>query len=357
MPDAGSDAAAVAAAIDIERAARLLAGGGLVAFATETVYGLGADAAQRDAVAAIYATKGRPAGHPLIVHVVDLDAARWWADLPPRAEALARRFWPGPLTMIVPRREQAPAWACGGQPTIGLRCPSHPLARALLAAFARLGGHGVAAPSANRFGRISPTSARHVRDDLADAIAAGRVLVLDGGEAEVGLESTIVDLSRARPVLLRPGAIGARALADALDEPVEVSANVVDPAKVDAAAPRASGTLAAHYAPRTPLSLAGRDELPAVVADARAVGRRLALLLTDDASAAGIEPRSAGGPVVGVEIAPADADAYGRRLYAALRRLDAVGADRIVVQAPARTPAWQAVWDRLLRAARGSGHQ
>ncbi|MFT3802692.1 MAG: L-threonylcarbamoyladenylate synthase [Burkholderiaceae bacterium] len=344
------------APIDIERAARRLADGGLVAFATETVYGLGADAAQRDAVAAIYATKGRPADHPLIVHVADVDAARWWADLPPRAETLARRFWPGPLTMIVPRREQAPAWACGGQPTVGLRCPSHPLARALLAAFARLGGHGVAAPSANRFGRISPTSARHVRDDLADAVAADRVLVLDGGEAEVGLESTIVDLSRARPVLLRPGAIGVQALADALGEPVEISANVVDPAKVDAAAPRASGTLAAHYAPRTPLSLAGRDELPGIVADARAGGRRLALLVAGDASDAGVEPLSAGGPVAGVESAPIDADAYGRRLYAALRRLDAVGAERIIVEAPPRSPAWQAVWDRLLRAARGSGH-
>ncbi|HEY5632679.1 MAG TPA: L-threonylcarbamoyladenylate synthase, partial [Burkholderiaceae bacterium] len=176
----------------IADAAKRLAAGGLVAFPTETVYGLGADATSAQAVAEVYRTKGRPAGHPLIVHVLDEAQARWWAELGRDAKRLIDAFWPGPLTLIVPRRPGAPAFACGDEPTIGLRSPAHPVARALLEAFTALGGHGIAAPSANRFGRVSPTEAAHVRADLGEA----RLLILDGGPCEVGLESTIVDLSR-----------------------------------------------------------------------------------------------------------------------------------------------------------------
>ncbi len=183
---------------NIDRAARLLIEGELVAFATETVYGLGADAAQGEAVAKVYALKGRPPDHPLIVHVSDLEQARTWAQFDERALRLAGAFWPGPLTMILPRRADAPAWACGGQSSIGLRCPSHPVAQALLARFVALGGSGVAAPSANRFGKVSPTTAQHVLDDLG----ANAPLILDGGACEVGVESSIVDLARARSSLV-----------------------------------------------------------------------------------------------------------------------------------------------------------
>lgn len=354
-PASGLASATVAPATDavIDAAAARLAAGGLVAFPTETVYGLGADASSASAVAAVYATKGRPADHPLIVHVPDLEAARFWADLPDAAQRLAAAFWPGPLTLILARHPQAPAHACGGQPTVGLRCPSHPVARALLARFAALGGKGVAAPSANRFGRVSPTRAQHVLDDLGAAAPP----VLDGGDADVGIESTIVDLSRGAPVLLRPGAIDPQALSRAAGVTVLVGANAADPAVPDPSAPRVSGTLASHYAPRTPLVLA--DGVAAfaetVAAHARA-GERVAAWAFDDglaasqASAPGTAPRAPHAPHV-MRRAPAQPRDYARALYATLRELDAAGCDRIVLQAPPRGAAWQAVWDRLARAA------
>lgn len=327
-------------------AAARLAAGGLVAFPTETVYGLGADAANADAVAAVYATKGRPSDHPLIVHVGNLPAAAWWAELPPAALRLAERFWPGPLTLIVPRRSEAPAFACANQTTVGLRCPSHPVAQELLARFHALGGRGVAAPSANRFGRISPTRARHVAEDLGEQAPP----ILDGGDAQVGIESTIVDLSRAAPVLLRPGAIDIDALGNALCETVQVSANVLDPRAVDAQAPKASGTLASHYAPRTPLSVVA-DDFHAALAAALERAERVAVWCRPDRVEQVERAGEGSAGALVIRQAPLQPDEYAHRLYATLRELDAAGCDSILVEAPPRDAAWQAVWDRLRRAA------
>lgn len=315
----------------IDEAARRLADGELVAFPTETVYGLGADAASERAVAAVYRLKGRPADHPLIVHVLDAAQAAWWAHWPTRAQRLAEAFWPGPLTLILPRREAAPAFACGGQASIGLRAPSHPVARALLAAFAARGGHGVAAPSANRFGRVSPTRAGHVIDDLGDDAP----LVLDGGPCEVGVESTIVDLTRDRPVLLRPGGITTAQLEAVLGERVLAR---------DAAAPRASGTLDAHYAPVTPIELVDRGEIDVRIAQLHARGERVALWA-----------RAGAGAAADVSLAmPADPELAARSLYDALRALDRSHCRRIVVERVPDDGAWHAVADRLRRAATGS---
>ena len=313
----------------LAHAAARLAAGDPVAFPTETVYGLGADAANPQAIARVFALKGRPADHPLIVHIGDPAALdRWAREVPERARRLASRFWPGPLTIILARASRVPDAVTGGQDTVGIRCPSHPVARALLAEFERVGSGAIAAPSANRFGHVSPTTAQHVRDEFGPGL-----IVLDGGACEVGLESTIVDLSRGAPVLLRPGGISREAIEAALAE------KLLDR---DAQAPRASGTLAAHYAPRTSLVLVESGdmdeelELPANVAV-------LALR----------EPRG-DLRVTSWITAPADPARYGHDLYANLRMLDASGAKRIVVEAPPQLPAWEAVNDRLLRAAAGS---
>ncbi len=319
-------------AVAIEEAAALLARGELVVFPTETVYGLGADAANRDAVAAVYRVKQRPVGHPLIVHVLDDGPARTWAEWSQRAQRLAEAFWPGPLTMILERAADAPAWACGVESTIGLRAPAHPVARALLHDFARLGGIGIAAPSANRFGRISPTRAEHVVEDLGEDAP----LILDGGPCEVGVESTIVDLSRGRPVLLRPGGVSVAQLAAVLGEEV---------LERDAHAPRASGTLDAHYAPATPVELVDAAQVPARVGHWRATGRRVALW-----------SRSVPPSLADVGLAMShDARTTARELYDTLRRLDRSGCDRIVIERVPRTPEWRAVGDRLRRAATGGG--
>ncbi|MCZ7561249.1 MAG: L-threonylcarbamoyladenylate synthase [Burkholderiaceae bacterium] len=315
----------------IAQAAQRLAAGELVAFPTETVYGLGADAANARAVAEVYRLKGRPADHPLIVHVLDAAQAAWWAHWPARAQRLADTFWPGPLTLILLRRETAPAFACGGQASIGLRAPSHPVARALLVAFAAHGGHGVAAPSANRFGRVSPTRAAHVIDDLGDEAP----MVLDGGPCDVGVESTIVDLSRERAVLLRPGGITAAQLEAALGEPLLAR---------DAQAPRASGTLEAHYAPATPIELADGDEIDRRIAVLHARGERVALWA-----------RSGAGAQADARLSmPADPADAAHALYDALRALDRSGCARILVERVPDDTAWHAVADRLRRAAAGS---
>jgi len=310
----------------IERAARRLADGGLVAFPTETVYGLGADAARPDAVARIYALKGRPPDHPLIVHVTDREHARRWGRLDARAERLIDRFWPGPLTLVVPLADGAPPWACAGQSSVGLRCPSHPVACELLRRFVAHGGSGVAAPSANRFGKVSPTTAAHVAADLGDDAP----LILDGGAAEVGVESTIVDLTRAIPVLLRPGRIGREALALALGSA---------PIDRDADAPRASGTLAAHYRPATRLELVAPGALAARTAAA-------------GAARIGVWSRlGPGPPVAHWEPAAADPAAFEAVHYDTLRRLDSLALDRVLVESPPADAAWEAVRDRLSRAA------
>jgi L-threonylcarbamoyladenylate synthase len=319
---------------EIERAASLLRAGELVAFPTETVYGLGADAHNPAAVAKIFAAKGRPADHPLIVHLPDISHLENWArDIPETAHVLAKAFWPGPLTLILKRQPDVPDAVTGGQDTVGLRVPNHPLALELLHAF----NGGIAAPSANRFGRISPTTAEHVREDLGDAVS----LILDGGPCSVGIESTIVDLSRSRTIVLRPGMLSAIDIGRVLGR-VPLSAD-------DPLAPptvRVSGTLEAHYAPRTPLVLMPDDSLPITLRNAIVQKEHVAVLATF--------PAPFGHPLIEWHVAPADPAGFARDLYANLRMLDALGCDRIVVQKPVGQP-WQAIHDRLKRAAAGSG--
>ena len=317
---------------DIAEAARRLAAGEAIGFPTETVYGLGADAINPDAVAKIFALKGRPSDHPLIVHVAERGGLEEWSrEVPRAARLLAARFWPGPLTLIVRKSPRVPAVVTGGQDTVGLRCPSHAFAQAMLREFARYGSGAVAAPSANRFGHVSPTTAAHVRDEFGPDL-----FVLDGGPCELGLESTIVDLSRGAPVLLRPGAITREDIGQVLGEM---------PRDRDAGAPRASGTLAAHYAPRIALSLVSPEALDAEV---RAFSNVAVLALRSPPQSALMTQWIA---------APRDAAHYGHDLYANLRRLDASGAKRILVETPPPDPSWEAVNDRLARAAAGAGDE
>jgi L-threonylcarbamoyladenylate synthase len=319
----------------IDAAARALAAGSLVAFPTETVYGLGADAENPAAVAAIYAAKGRPQDHPVIVHVAPGASLDYWcAEIPSEARQLADAFWPGPLTMILKRAPNIPAAVSGGQDTVGIRCPSHPVAIRLLQSF-KGGKGGVAAPSANKFGHVSPTTAQHVRDEFgADPRIAA---VLDGGQSEVGIESTIVDLSRLAthgPVLLRPGHISAEAIAAVIDRL---------PSRPDAAAPRASGTLESHYAPHTPVAMQDTATLSGTLARLHEAGRKVALIHYSPL------------PPVHAEVAlPATPEGFAHALYAALRAMDGVGADLILVEAPPQDGAWLGVNDRLRRAAHGS---
>ncbi|MCU0773537.1 MAG: L-threonylcarbamoyladenylate synthase [Ideonella sp.] len=319
--------------VTIAQAAERLAAGGLVAFPTETVYGLGARADDDRAVAQVFAAKGRPSDHPLIVHVLDAEAAgAFAATLPPRAVRLMRAFWPGPLTVIVTRRSGMAGAAAGGATTVGLRCPAHPVARALLAAAAQRGVRGVAAPSANRFGRVSPTCAAHVVDEFGPAVP-----VLDGGPCEVGVESTIVDVSRDAPVLLRPGGVARDAVEQVLGEPLRDR---------DEAAPRASGTLEQHYAPRARV----------VLLDALSLSQRLDGLpgtRSGPARGLGVYSRSlAARPDVGVwRTMPQDPAVAAHELFAVLRDFDAEGVDAVWVERVPDGAAWEAVADRLRRAA------
>lgn len=315
----------------IDEAARALARGEVVAFPTETVYGLGADAACAAAVRRVFALKGRPATHPLIVHLSGLERLEPWVEaVPEGAHRLARQFWPGPLTMILRARAGIDRTVTGGQDTVGVRVPSHPVAQALLLAFERCGSGAIAAPSANRFGRLSATRAWHVRAEFGDAVAQ----VLDGGACTIGVESTIVDLSTGRPVLLRPGSIGPAALAEALGE---------WPAVPGADAPRASGTLASHYAPRAQVMLVEGDLLVEVARILIAEGRRVAALAR--------EARRPLLPELRWQQAPIDPEGYAHALYDALRTLDEEGTEVIVVERPPPAEAWLAVADRLQRAA------
>jgi len=321
----------IPASIDVERAAALLAAGAVVAFPTETVYGLGADAANVAAVRKVFALKGRPPDHPLIVHLRSAtQLPQWAAEVPRDAHVLVDAFWPGPLTLILRKAPGVPLETTGGQSSVGLRCPSHPLAQALLSAFAARGSGAIAAPSANRFGRVSATTAAHVREEFGDSVP-----VLDGGEATLGLESTILDLSRGVPVLLRPGAITREDIARVLGAP---------PRDRDAQSPRASGTLASHYAPVTPVTLLQADDIGPAVAAASARGERLAVLARTAPPVSGC---------LAWHTAPREAGAYAHQLYAALRALDANRADRIVVERVPDGQAWEAVSDRLARAAAG----
>jgi L-threonylcarbamoyladenylate synthase len=324
---------------EIESAAAWLAAGGVVALPTETVYGLGADASSAAAVAAIFRLKGRPADHPLIVHVpAGSDLSPWVTEVPDIARRLMQAFWPGPLTLVLPRSERIPPEVTGGQPTVGLRCPDHPVAQALLTRFAALGSGVIAAPSANRFGHVSPTTAQHVRDEFG-ADVGPVIRLLDGGPCRVGIESTIVAVTGPRPVLLRPGSIGREALAAAAGVPVALAAS--QPGDL----PRAPGMLAAHYAPRTPLRLVDPAGLAAGIAAAARDRALLAVLaFGEDPGKAGIVWRQA----------PPAAAAYAHDLYASLRALDALGATHILVESPPTGPDWLAVHDRLGRAQAGS---
>ena len=306
---------------EIRKAAEILRAGGLVAFPTETVYGLGADASNAKAVARLYATKGRPADHPVIVHFSSKEKAFSWArEVPAAARQLAERFWPGPLTVILKRSKLAKDFVTGGQDSVGLRVPSHPVAHELLEMFQG----GIAAPSANRFGLVSPTTAAHVREDLGDDVD----LVLEGGASEVGIESTIIDLSSGAAALLRPGSISRAELEDVLRSKVE---------EKSFSSPRHSGGLERHYAPRTPARLVPTYDLDKEIEKLKQRVAVLAFSRPDERVDYWLRmPRKPG--------------AYAQKLYAALRELDAAGCERILVETPPDTADWAAVRDRLQRA-------
>jgi L-threonylcarbamoyladenylate synthase len=314
----------------IDEAARILRAGGLVAFPTETVYGLGADASNPEAVKKIYAAKGRPRNHPLIVHLASAAQVRDWArDISETGKRLAERFWPGPLTLIFKRAAQVNELVTGGQDTIALRVPSHPWAQALLSAF----GGGVAAPSANRYGRVSATTADHVRTEFGNTVD----YVLEGGACDVGIESTIVDVSGAAPALLRPGSITAAGIEALLGAPL---------APAGPGSPRAPGMLAKHYAPQTPLMLMEADLVVELAASMTRQGHSVAVLARS--------ARQALLPGVTWIAAPVDPAGYAHDLYASLRALDQAGCSAILVEEPPLESEWAAVHDRLTRAAAGS---
>ena len=330
---------------DLRAAAATLRAGGLVAFPTETVYGLGADASNPQAVAKIFAAKGRPADHPVIVHIASASQLPDWAsEIPDVAWALADAFWPGPLTLILKRGPNTPLAVTGGQDTVGLMVPSHPVALELLNKF----GGGLAAPSANRFGRVSPTTAAHVVEEFGDDID----YVIDGGACGVGLESTIVDLTGEHARLLRPGGLSREQLATVLGyEPQSplVNATPADaPAPSVDVAPRAPGTLESHYAPHTKVVLVETPHLESSLATFQSRGVAVALLALGEAAVASAAARS--DHRVRVLEMPAKAPDYAAALYSSLREADSWQRDVIVVERPPMTPAWEAVLDRLSRA-------
>jgi len=306
---------------EVARAAELLRAGGLVAFPTETVYGLGADASNAAAVARLYAVKRRPPGHPVIVHFDSAERAFAWArEVPEAACKLAARFWPGPLTLILKCSPLAKDFVTGGQDNVGVRVPSHPVAHEMLAAF----GGGVAAPSANRFGLVSPTTAAHVREDLGNEVD----LVLEGGPSEVGIESTILDLSGDVPTLLRPGHISKQELEQVIGRTIRDKGPI---------APAHPGGLERHYAPRTLVKLVPPHALDAEIAR---LGVKVAVLAFSR-------------PDERVDFwlrMPREPAGYAHKLYGALRELDTSDCDAILVEAPPDAPEWAAVRDRLRRA-------
>jgi L-threonylcarbamoyladenylate synthase len=323
---------------DYQRAVDLLQAGELVALPTETVYGLGADAANPAAVARIFAAKGRPADHPLIVHLAGHDAVDHWAEqVPAVAWELMETFWPGPLTLILKKQTWVPDAVTGGQDTVGLRVPGHPVALELLRRFAAVAGEhaGIAAPSANRFGRISPTTAAHVAEELGDRVP----LILDGGPCAVGIESTIIDCSRAEPVVLRPGHIAPAHLEAVLGRQPRIETST--------GAPRVSGSLAAHYAPQTPMRLVASERLLDFLNAQRHKGDVCGVIGHSQLPQAGMPHNW--------RLLPADPVGYAHDLYAALRDMDHAGLALIAVEALPDDPAWAAVADRLRRAVAGAG--
>ena len=322
--------------ISTAQAAERLAQGQIVALPTETVYGLAADAQNADAVAQIFSTKGRPADHPLIVHISDAAQAGVFAqDIPAYAQALMQQFWPGPLTLILPRRPDVAAAAAGGQASVGLRLPAHPQALAVLQACAELGVPGLAAPSANRFGKVSPTCAQHVADEFGASVP-----IVDGGDCAVGIESTIVDCTRGTPIVLRPGQISSADL-NAVLRPLGLQ--LQDAAAAQKSAPKASGTLEAHYAPRAKVRLMDaammQTALDVLAGDAQNIATYSRAIL-----------RTASAAVIRRHM-PQDAAAAAHELFAVLRELDAQGVALIWVETPPEVAAWDGVRDRLRRAA------
>lgn len=316
---------------DIDHAVRALREGKLVAFPTETVYGLGADAENAAAVERVFSVKGRPKNHPLIVHIAAAsELSRWARDVPAAAWKLAESCWPGPLTLLLHKSDRVPSATTGGLDSVGLRVPAHPLALALLRRF----GGGIAAPSANRFGHVSPTCAEHVRADLGDAVE----VLLDGGTCEVGVESTILDLTHARPLLLRPGGITAERIESLLGTAIDRHA----PDDV-----RAPGMLPSHYAPRARVEIVRSESLAARARELASAGKRVAALVT------AADDRGALATLAGVkllDLGDSDQEA-AQRLYAALRRADLDGADVVLASPPVAHGLGEALADRLGKAA------
>lgn len=327
----------------IASAAEALAKGKLVAMPTETVYGLAADADNASACLSIYAAKGRPQNHPLIVHVSGIaSASHYAADFPQAAQRLAQAYWPGPLTLIVKRRAGVADTAASGQPTIGLRVPAHPVAQALIGALEALGGHGIAAPSANQFGRISPTTAQHVAQSFANLEPNPLALILDGGPCNVGIESTIIDCTRSHPILLRPGILTLESLETAAGDSMSVHAS---PQSGD---PRASGTLASHYAPKAKVRLMSSEDIGAAAGIIAASKPERPVRI-------GIYTRHKlkikKAAHVFVRAMPDEPQAAAHDLFAALHDFDAQGVTLLWIEAPPDTPEWLGVRDRLQRAA------
>ena len=317
----------------IDQAVDLLRQGRLVAFPTETVYGLGADASNPDAVRRIFLAKGRPADHPLIVHIPSVASLDAWAlSVPEAARQLAAHFWPGPLALILKKRPEVSLEVTGGQDTVGLRMPDHPVALRLLEVF----GGGVAAPSANRFCRISPTLAIHVQEELGESVD----MILDGGACQVGVESTIVDLSGSQPKLLRPGHITRDQIEAILQTQLLLTPQVE---QADAMQIRAPGMMAVHYAPITPALLCSAASLSAIIADLIKQGKKVGVLL----SHTDLGNESHLGAIIRM---PEQADAYARVLYSSLRELDSLHLDIILVEQPPQTETWRAINDRLTKA-------
>jgi L-threonylcarbamoyladenylate synthase len=310
----------------IAQAVELLRQGGLVAFPTETVYGLGADAGNPDAVKRIFSAKGRPANHPLIVHIAGMENMADWAEqVPESARHLAERFWPGPLAMILKKKPAVPLAVTGGQETVALRVPNHPVALRLLRAF----GSGIAAPSANRFKRISPTQAAHVAEELGDAVN----LILDGGPCQIGVESTIIDLSGPSRVLLRPGQITRSQVEEVLQTELDI---------LPQSGTRAPGVMTVHYAPTTIAMRCPAERLEKTVQALLGHGKKVGLLSYSQTIAAH--------PDIHRFDLPAQVASYAKSLYAALRELDRLQLDLILVEQPPETADWQAINDRLHKA-------
>ena len=324
----------------IKQAVDLLRQGKLLGLPTETVYGLAADASQAAAVQKIFSAKGRPADHPLIVHLASAHQIDAWAqNIPSAAYALAKAFWPGPMTLILPKAGHVLDLVTGGQDTVGLRVPSHPVAQAVLAAF----GGGLATPSANRFGRISPTTAEHVRQELGESVA----LVLEGGASQVGIESTIVSLAHPdeQAVILRPGAISPSQLETVLGYRPQVRSRLsAEASGAPTDLPRVSGDLLSHYAPRTPLCLCPASQLSQELLQRQSRGQTCAVIAQS--------AQNTSSPNIRLWLnLPPDPAGYAQALYAALRQADEIQAHSILLTSPPATEAWQAVYERLNRAA------